>query len=220
MKKCNSLLRRLAPGAVSLPQTSVSVRNPFSTNRPGAGPMRARRNPTRAPGPRYPVTGLRFCTARPAATALLHVSDVPEERGEIIPRFNQLDSGALRLNTEACKFNNAGSRWKKSWILIERPESLCKQCRHVYRWRRSAVFAGRAAAFVAACRQILSLTSSNDFNDFLTINHHARLRSGCYNLCCWFIHHRPASSRVIYCLCLSVSAGSSTLLRQPIIVLL
>lgn len=110
MKKCNSLLRRLAPGAVSLPQTSVSVRNPFSTNRPGAGPMRARRNPTRAPGPRYPVTGLRFCTARPAATALLHVSVVPEERGEIIPCFNQLDSGALRLNTEACKFNNAGSR--------------------------------------------------------------------------------------------------------------
>lgn len=130
MKKCNSLLRKLASGAVSLPQTSVSVRNPFSTNRPGAGPMRARRNPTRAPGPWYPVTGLRFCTARPSATALLHVSDVPEERGEIIPCFNQLDSGALRLNTEACKFNNAGSRWKKSWILIWRPESLCKQCRH------------------------------------------------------------------------------------------
>lgn len=101
-------------------QQRKALRNPFSANRPGAGPMRARRNPTRAPGPRYPVTGLRFCTALPAAAALLYRRDVPKKGAKLYLVSINSTPGPSDWTRRLVNLIMP-SRWKKSWILIGRP---------------------------------------------------------------------------------------------------
>lgn len=110
MKKCDRLLRRRASSASSLLLNTNNNVRPSGTH---SAPIVRARAPC-GPGVTQPVhlgPGIRLLDYVFVPLTRGHRASLPprrtEERGEIIPCFNQLNSWALRLNTEACKFNNA-----------------------------------------------------------------------------------------------------------------